>query len=178
MQSPTFLSSFPLLSPQNPPTWKVNWLKACCFDDCHEILLVLMWEMWEGWLPPLTPLQTNCMCVWQCVCKFGWKKNVVNSSCCVLPATDICCCCYVMRLRLSWRIGCKWPIYLFLNRDSLLNYHFWKTWKVVKGDQGSQLDLALTWSNSLVLQVILVDKKFDKIGFCLIKWHAFLDYKS
>lgn len=115
MQSSSFQSPFSLLSPQNASTWKVNCLKACCFDDCPEILLVRKVRRLATSPQPTSNQLYVCMTV--CVCKFGWKKDVVNSSCCILPAIDICCCCCVMRLRLGGRMGCRWPIYLFLNYD-------------------------------------------------------------
>lgn len=114
MQSPSFLSLFSLLPPQKTLTQKVNCLKACCFDDWCEILLVKNVRKLATSPPPhFKPT----VYVWQCVCKFGWKKIVVNSSCCVLPATDICCCCCVMTFRLGRKIRCKWPVYLFPNYD-------------------------------------------------------------
>lgn len=93
-----------------------DWKPVVLMADTRSYWL----KMWEAWLLPLTPLQTNCMCVWQCVCvSLDEKKIVVNSSCCVFPASDICCCCCVTRLRLGRRIGRKWPIYLFHNCDYL-----------------------------------------------------------
>ena len=115
MQSPSFLSPFSLLPSQNPLTRKVNCLKACCFDDCCEILLVKNVRKLATSPPPhFKP--TVCMCDSVCV-SLDEKKIVVNSSCCILPATDICCCCCVMTLRLGRKIRCKWPIYLFPNYD-------------------------------------------------------------
>lgn len=117
MQSPSFLSSFSLPSPQNPPTQKVNCLKAGCFDNCNEILLVR--NVRRLATSPQPTSNQLYVCVTVCVQVWMKKKNVVYSSCCALPATDICCCCCVMRLRLSRRMGCRWPIYLFLNYDYL-----------------------------------------------------------
>lgn len=114
IQSLSFLSPFSLVSPQNPLTRKVKWLKACCFDDCHEILLVRNVRRLATSSHPTS--NQLYVCVTVCV-RFDEKEKVVNSSCRVLPATDICCCCCVMRLKLDGRIKCKWPIYLFLNYD-------------------------------------------------------------
>jgi hypothetical protein len=78
--------------------------------------VVLMTAMKSYWLkkcekpphPPPTLVKPTVN-----VCDSGvWmkKKSVVNSSRSVLPATDICCCFCVVRLRLCRRTRCKWPI--------------------------------------------------------------------
>lgn len=165
-----FSLSFLSLLPFKPSSVKGQLPTGCCAEGCREILLVK--KKWEA-SPPTPKLhQTNCKCVW--LLNLDEKKNhVVNSSCCVLPATDICRCGYVMRLRLCRRTQHKWPIYASLVVTVPLRHHSWNTWEAEKGNQEHHLEFVLPCSNPLRLLWSTLIRQL-KIWFGLVTWCAFL----
>lgn len=161
-----FSFSFLSLLPFKPSSVKGQLPKGCCADGCREILLVKK-KCEKPAHPPPSPIKPTVN-----VCdSWIWmkKKHVVNSSCCVLPATDICLCGCVMRLRLCRRTQHKWPIYASLVVTAPLKHHSWNTREAEKGDQEFLLPCSnpfrLLWS-TLIRQL--------KIWFSLITWCAFL----